>query len=92
ISRGIQKDKIILDPGIGFGKNTAQNLSIIKDLQRLKALGYPILVGLSRKSFIGQITEAPVDKRLPASIAAATIAIMHGTDIIRVHDVEETIQ
>jgi dihydropteroate synthase len=92
MSHGIKKENIILDPGIGYGKNVEQNLSILKNLQRIKALGYPILMGVSRKAFIGYTTRAPVDKRLFGSIAASAIAVLNGADIIRVHDVAETVQ
>jgi dihydropteroate synthase len=92
LKHGIKKENIILDPGIGFDKNVKQNLRILKDLQRLKGLGYPILIGASRKAFIGYTTHAPVDQRLFGSIAANTIAVLNGADIVRVHDVAETIQ
>jgi dihydropteroate synthase len=93
ISQGITRQQIIVDPGIGFGKTVQQNLSLVKNLDRLKkALGYPILLGVSRKSFIGQTIKKPVDQRIPGSIAAMTVGIMKGADIIRVHDVEETVQ
>lgn len=92
ISQGLRKENIILDPGIGFGKNVDQNLIIIKHLDKIKELGFPVLVGLSRKSFIGYTTRAPIDKRLSGSIAANAIAIFKGADIVRVHDVAETIQ
>lgn len=92
LQQGIKKENIILDPGIGYDKNVMQNLNILKNLQRLKALGYPLLVGVSRKAFIGYTTQAPVDQRLFGSIAASSVAVLHGANIIRVHDVVETIQ
>lgn len=92
ISRGIKPDQIIIDPGIGFGKTPLQNLQLIKNLDQLKALSYPVLLGASRKSFIGHLTGVAVDQRLPASLAAVTLAVMSRTDIIRVHDVAATKQ
>ncbi len=96
ISRGIKPHQIILDPGVGagpsFGKTPLQDLNLIKNLNLFKELPYPILLGASRKSFIGQLTGATVDQRLPASLAVATIATLHNTDIIRVHDIAPTRQ
>ncbi|MCK0163233.1 dihydropteroate synthase [Marinobacter sp. S6332] len=88
---GIAANNIILDPGFGFGKNLEHNLRLLAALERLQALGHPVLVGMSRKSMLGQITGREVDERLSASIAAATISAMKGASIIRVHDVRETI-
>lgn len=81
--------EIIIDPGIGFGKTTEHNLLILKRLHELTSLGCPILVGPSRKSFIGTITELPVHERLEGTIASLVIAIMNGASIVRVHDVKE---
>ncbi|WP_052045992.1 dihydropteroate synthase [Candidatus Paracaedibacter symbiosus] len=92
ISRGVKPHQIILDPGIGFGKTPLQNLQLIKNLSQLKELGYPVLLGASRKSFIGHLTGFPIGQRLPASLAAAAVAVLQKTDIIRVHDVAETRQ
>ncbi len=89
ISAGIPADKIIIDPGIGFGKRLSDNLAIIRGLSRFSALGAPILVGLSRKSFLGDILNLPAEERLEGTIAANAIAILNGADIIRVHDVKE---
>lgn len=80
---------IIIDPGVGFGKTTEHNLQILKRLSEFKDFGYPILVGPSRKSFIGDITGLPVNERLEGTLAAISIAIMNGASIIRVHDVKE---
>ena len=80
---------IIIDPGIGFGKTTEHNLEILKNLNKFKELNCPILVGPSRKSFIGNITGLPVNERLEGTIAAISIAIMNGANIVRVHDVKE---
>lgn len=92
ISRGIQRHNIIIDPGIGYGKTAEEDLTIIKNLDRLKILGYPILIGASRKKFIGATTHASVDRRLAGSIVAAAIGAYKGANIVRVHDVEETVQ
>lgn len=85
---GIAHDKIIIDPGIGFGKSLNDNYEIIKNLNLFKELGFPLLIGLSRKSLIGQLYEEGAD-RLPATIALNTISVIKGADIIRVHDVRE---
>ncbi len=87
---GLAADKIILDPGFGFGKTVSQNLLLLKELPRLADLGYPVLVGLSRKSMIGKLLGREVDERLPASIALAVLAAERGASIIRTHDVRET--
>lgn len=92
ISRGLTRHHIILDPGIGFAKTQVQNLELIGNLDRIRNLGYPVLLGVSRKSFIGYVTGDPVEKRLPGSLAAATIGVMKGAHIVRVHDVAETVQ
>ena len=86
---GAPFSRILLDPGVGFGKTPQQNHSCIWNLDRFRRLGAPILVGLSRKSFIGRITGAEVDRRLPATLAADTIALMRGASVLRVHDVAE---
>jgi dihydropteroate synthase len=84
---GIQQ--IIIDPGIGFGKTAEHNLQILKHLEIFKTLGCPLLAGPSRKSFIGTITGLPVNERLEGTIAAVTVAVMNGANIVRVHDVKE---
>jgi dihydropteroate synthase len=86
---GIDEGQIVLDPGLGFGKTVEQNLALINHLDRFKALGYPLMVGASRKSFIGRILDAPVDDRLEGTAATLAIAIARGADIVRVHDVAE---
>lgn len=88
---GIPSDRILLDPGFGFGKSLAHNLQLLNALERLQVLGYPLLVGLSRKSMLGSITGREVSERLPASLAVATISALKGASIIRVHDVGETV-
>ncbi len=90
-SFGIGPGKIILDPGIGFGKRLEDNLMIMKNLDRFVSLGYPLLIGLSRKSFIGTITGTEVQDRLAGSIAANMYSVMNGAQILRVHDVKETV-
>jgi dihydropteroate synthase len=89
-SQGIAKDKIILDPGIGFGKTVEHNLSLLRHIPSLAALGYPLLVGASRKSFIGHITQGDVADRVEGSIAVAVWSAIHGAQIVRVHDVRAT--
>jgi dihydropteroate synthase len=85
-------EKLIVDPGIGFGKRLQDNLCLLKNLGTLRALGCPVLIGLSRKSFLGAVTGAPVEGRLAATIAADTLAILAGADIVRVHDVREAVE
>ena len=87
---GISSDKIIIDPGIGFGKTTEHNLRIIKRLPELKSLGKPILIGASRKSFIGNVLKLPVSERLEGSLAIGSLSVFQGANIIRTHDVKET--
>jgi len=90
IDAGISRTQIILDPGFGFGKTVAHNLTLIKHLPELISHGYPVLVGVSRKSTIGAVLDKPVDKRLYGSLALAGLAVWCGASIIRVHDVAET--
>ena len=85
---GVPDERIILDPGIGFGKTVEQNLELIDRLAELRALGYPVLVGPSRKSFVGYTLNLPPAERLEGTAAAVTLAIDRGADIVRVHDVE----
>ena len=89
---GVPADKIIIDPGIGFGKSFTHNLDILKGLESFKVLGKPIMVGVSRKSFLGKILDLPVDERLEGSIAAALYAVLRGANIVRVHDVAATVR
>lgn len=84
---GVPDENIIIDPGIGFGKNTETNLAIIKNLDIFKGLGFPVLIGPSRKSFIGQVLNLPVDEREEGTAAVVAIGIAHGADIVRVHNV-----
>lgn len=92
VGAGIAPEMIIVDPGIGFGKRIQDNLRLIKELASLKALNFPILIGLSRKSFIGEILDRPVERRLIGTITANTLAIINGANIIRVHDVAEAVE
>lgn len=85
---GIPHEHIILDPGIGFGKTVEQNLELIDRLDEIRALGYPVLLGPSRKSFIGYTLDLPPDQRAEGTAAAVAIGILRGADLIRVHDVE----
>ncbi len=91
VEAGIARENIIVDPGFGFGKTLQHNLLLLKSLAQLKALDVPLLVGMSRKSMIGTILNKPVDQRIYGSISTAVIAAMQGADIIRVHDVAQTI-
>ncbi len=84
---GIPDEHIILDPGIGFGKTVEQNLELIDRLDEICSLGYPVLLGPSRKSFIGYTLDLPPDQRLEGTAAAVAIGIARGADIVRVHDV-----
>ncbi|UCH90275.1 MAG: dihydropteroate synthase [Thermoplasmata archaeon] len=86
---GIAKEKIILDPGIGFSKKKEHNLEILRKLGDLRTLGQPLLIGTSRKSFIGDVLERPPDERLYGTLASLVISIMHKVDFVRVHDVKE---
>ncbi len=85
--KGIKQ--VMIDPGIGFGKTVEQNLELISGLDEFRKIGVPILIGVSRKSFIGKILETAVEARLEGTAAAVTASIMHGADIVRVHDVRE---
>ncbi len=87
---GIQKENILIDPGIGFGKRLEDNLIILKNLREFTILECPIMVGPSRKSFIGKILDLPVEERLEGSLAALAVSIMNGANIVRVHDVKES--
>lgn len=92
IEGGVKPENIILDPGIGFGKRLEDNLDILQKFDDLYALGFPVLIGASRKSFMGQIDDSKADDRLGGSIACALWASSLGASIVRVHDVKETIQ
>jgi dihydropteroate synthase len=89
---GIARERIVLDPGVGFGKTPAQSMIAIAQLERLKAFGLPLLVGASRKRFIDAVSPAPPDQRLGGSISAHLLAVENGAAIVRAHDVAETVQ
>ena len=91
LAAGIARERIALDPGIGFGKTPGHNLALARQQRRLLDLGCPLLLGWSRKSTLGQLTGRPVDERVAASVAAALVAVHHGAAIVRVHDVAETV-
>jgi dihydropteroate synthase len=88
---GVDHDRIVLDPGFGFGKTVEHNLTLLRGLPQIVALGYPVLVGLSRKSTIGALTGRAIDERATGSVAAALAAVSRGASIVRVHDVRETV-
>ncbi|MBK9162066.1 MAG: dihydropteroate synthase [Nitrosomonadales bacterium] len=88
---GIARERIVVDPGFGFGKTLAHNLDLLRGLEAFRALGVPVLAGLSRKSMLGAITGRDVDERMAAGLAAALLAVQRGAAIVRVHDVRETV-
>ena len=88
---GIARERLIIDPGFGFGKTLQHNLVLLRDLDRFRELGLPVLVGISRKSMLGTVTGRAVDERLAAGIASAVMAVERGARIVRVHDVAETV-
>lgn len=90
VAHGISQKRLVLDPGFGFGKTLGHNLKLLSRLRESCPEAFPILAGLSRKSMLGAITGRPVDKRMPASLAAALLAVQRGAAIVRVHDVAET--
>jgi len=91
VEAGMDEKLIVIDPGFGFGKTHRHNIELLANLRQLTTLGRPLLAGLSRKSTLGELTGKPVDERVPASVAAAVIAVMNGADIVRVHDVAATV-
>ncbi|PRB79926.1 dihydropteroate synthase [Pseudomonas sp. MYb185] len=91
LQAGIERNKLVLDPGFGFGKSLQHNLELFAAMPQLQPLDLPILVGVSRKSMIGQALDRPVDQRLPGGLALAVLAVTKGARIIRVHDVAETV-
>jgi dihydropteroate synthase len=88
VQSGVAPQRIVIDPGIGFGKRVTDNLTVIRELDRLGSLGRPILVGPSRKSFIGEVLDLPVDQRLEGTLAAVAVSVINGARIVRVHDVQ----
>lgn len=91
LNAGVTEDNIILDPGFGFGKTTEHNYTMLREFKRFTEMGFPLLAGLSRKSMIAAILDNPVEDRMPASIALAVLVVEQGANIIRVHDVKETV-
>lgn len=89
-SAGVDRSRISVDPGLGFGKTVAQNYQLVAELETIASSGYPVVFGASRKSMLGAITGRPVDQRLAGSIAAALAGVAHGAKVLRVHDVGET--
>jgi dihydropteroate synthase len=89
---GIADEHVIIDPGIGFGKTREENLEIVRRLPELGSLGYPVLIGPSRKSFIGKTLDLPANERLEGTAAAVTLSIAGGADIVRVHDVKPMVR
>lgn len=92
LKAGVKKEKIMIDPGFGFAKTPDQNLQIMNELEKLHNLGYPILLGTSRKSTIGLVLDLPVNERVEGTIATTVIGIMKGCDFVRVHDVKENLR
>jgi len=89
LDAGLPPERVLIDPGIGFGKTAEQNWIVMRRLEELRELGHPILIGTSRKSFIGKALDLPVDQRLEGTGATVTAAILRGADVVRVHDVKE---
>jgi dihydropteroate synthase len=92
VAAGVPRERVLIDPGIGFGKTAEQNWVVMRRLQELKAVGQPILIGTSRKSFIGKLLDLPVTERLEGTAATVTAAVLRGADVVRVHDVEAMIR
>ena len=90
IQAGIARERIVIDPGFGFGKTAAHNFELLRRLEEFSSLGYPVLAGWSRKSTLGKLTGRPAEERLAASLAVALLALQGGATILRVHDVKET--
>jgi dihydropteroate synthase len=91
VAGGIARERLLIDPGFGFGKTLQHNLALLRGLGEFRQLGLPILVGISRKSMLGAVTGKPVGERLAASVAAALMAVERGACVVRVHDVAATV-
>ena len=89
LKAGVPRERVLIDPGIGFGKTAEQNWVVMRRLQELRELDQPILIGTSRKSFIGKLLDLPVDQRMEGTAATVTAAVLRGADVVRVHDVRE---
>ena len=92
LAAGVARDNLIVDPGIGFGKTADQNLEVLRNLRRIKELGFPLLVGTSRKSTIGRLLNLPPEERVEGTAATVALAIAGGADVVRVHDVREMVR
>ncbi len=92
LAAGIATGRVLIDPGFGFGKTLAHNLTLLRELSALAEIGFPVLVGLSRKSMLAKMLDLPVDRRMVASVTLALIAVRHGAWVVRVHDVAETVE
>jgi dihydropteroate synthase len=92
VAAGVPRERILIDPGIGFGKTADQNWEVMRRLEELRQLGQPVLVGTSRKSFIGKLLDLPVTDRMEGTAATVTAAILRGADVVRVHDVREMVR
>ena len=90
VERGVALEQVVIDPGIGFGKTDEHNLALLKGIPQLASAGRPVLVGASRKSFIGRMTGGGSDDRLAGSLGVAAFAVLRGAHILRVHDVKES--
>jgi dihydropteroate synthase len=89
IAAGVPRERILIDPGIGFGKTADQNWEVMRRLEELRELGQPVLIGTSRKSFIGKLLDLPVTDRVEGTAATVTAAVLRGADVVRVHEVRE---
>jgi dihydropteroate synthase len=91
VRAGVPEGRILVDPGVGFGKTLAHNLALLAGLERIRAIGRPVIVGLSRKGMIGLLTGRPVEGRMAGSLGGGLVAVARGADVLRVHDVAETV-
>lgn len=91
VRAGVPESRILVDPGVGFGKTLAHNLALLSGLERIRGLGRPVVVGLSRKGMVGLLTSRPIEGRLAGSLGGALAAVARGADVVRAHDVEETV-
>jgi dihydropteroate synthase len=91
VAAGISRDRLVIDPGIGFGKRTAHNLALLAALPELTALHLPLMIGVSRKSLFGELLGRPAGQRLAGGVAVATAVVLAGANIVRTHDVAETV-
>jgi dihydropteroate synthase len=89
VQAGVKRERVLIDPGIGFGKTAEHNWVVMRRLAELRELDQPVLIGTSRKSFIGKLLDLPVDERVEGTAATTTAAILRGADVVRVHDVRE---